>query len=106
MNPCAHRLGLGIQVGEDTDDIVAEPAVGGDLRVGDEPAIAAKLRDLYAQHARRRVADDRNTRQTIQRLAATVSGESFDGCQAIAAHRAASPTRCLTSFTAAGAPEA
>jgi len=32
MNLGAHRLGLSIQVCEDADDIVAEPAVSGDLR--------------------------------------------------------------------------
>jgi hypothetical protein len=106
MNLCPHRLGLGVKVGEDADDIIAEPAISGDLRISDEPAVAAKFRDLDAQHSRRRVADDGNTRQAIHRLAAMVGGKPFNRCQAVAAHQAATPMSCLTSFTAAGAPAA
>jgi hypothetical protein len=98
MHARAHRFGLRVEIGEDANHVVAEAAVGGHLRIGDQLSVAAKLGDLHADHARGGVADDRHAGQPVDRLAAAVRREAFDG-----RHQAASPASCFTSFTAPGA---
>jgi hypothetical protein len=61
VNVRSHRFSLGIEIGEDADHVIAKAPVGGNLRVCQQPSVAAELRDPRTNHARRRVTHDWHT---------------------------------------------
>ena len=108
MNPRAHGFRLGIEIGKDADHVVAEAAIGGNLRLGDQLAVAAELGHLDAEYASSRVSHNGDAGQPVDLFATGIGGESFHGSHAgtPASPQAAWPTSSSTSRTAPGAAAA